>query len=93
MPERFQNRVLEIALKFAPYLARDSFEHLSRLSSHVSFQVNRPMSVLTRITILFSLLGVCSTASADDWAKKMFTETAHDFRTVAAVPSKNFILN
>lgn len=48
------------------------------------------MSVLTRICALFSLLGVCSIASADDWAKKMFTETSHDFRTVGRGTKQEF---
>ncbi len=48
------------------------------------------MSVLTRIAILFSFFGVCSIASADDWAKKMFTETSHDFRTVGRGTKQEF---
>jgi hypothetical protein len=39
--------------------------------------------VLRRVTLLaFCLLVSCSVAEAQEWAKKMFTTTAHDFGTV-----------
>ncbi len=48
------------------------------------------MSALTRICCLVCLFGSSVVASADDWAKKMFTETTHDFRTVGRGTKQEF---
>lgn len=48
------------------------------------------MSWLTRVCCVAVLSIQGSVAGADDWAKKMFTETSHDFRTVARGTKSEF---
>ena len=48
--------------------------------------------VVPRI-LLFALVlcGVCGPVSAQEWARKMFNETNHDFGTVARASQTDFV--